>query len=168
MAQLTLEKAKEILKKHVTEEHLFLHAQAVSAAMGAMAVHFGQDKAHWEAIGYLHDVDYEKFPAEHCHHVRELLEGEDIDEADIRAIISHGWGLCTDEAEPQSDMEKSLFTVDELTGIVMAYALMRPEKMNGMELKSLKKNSRTRALRPSATGGLSKRALKCSAWRPGW
>lgn len=139
MAQLTLEKAKEILKKHVTEEHLFLHAQAVSAAMGAMAVHFGQDKAHWEAIGYLHDVDYEKFPAEHCHHVRELLEGEDIDEADIRAIISHGWGLCTDEAEPQSDMEKSLFTVDELTGIVMAYALMRPEKMNGMELKSLKK-----------------------------
>lgn len=67
MSKLTLEKAKEILKKHTTEPHLFLHATAVSAAMGAMAEYFGGDKAHWEAIGYLHDVDYEKYPTEHCH-----------------------------------------------------------------------------------------------------
>lgn len=139
MSQLTLEKAKEILKKHTTEDHLFTHALSVSAAMGAMADLFHQDKEHWEAIGYLHDVDYEKFPSEHCHHVRELLTPEGIDEEDIKTIISHGWGICSDEVEPVTNLEKSLFAVDELTGVVMAYALMRPEGITGMQLKGLKK-----------------------------
>lgn len=139
MAQLTMEKAKEILAKHVTEAHLFTHAIAVSAAMGAMAEHFGEDRAHWEAVGYLHDVDFEKYPEEHCHHVRELLEPEGVDEADIRAIISHGYGLCTEEAKPETNLEKSLFTVDELTGIVMTTALMRPTGISDMEVKSVKK-----------------------------
>ena len=142
MSRLTLTKAKEILGKHISEEHLFIHAAAVSAAMGAMAEHFGADaeeKEHWEAIGWLHDVDYEKFPDEHCHHVRELLSGEDIDEEDIRNIISHGYGITTEEVEPTTDLAKSLFAVDELTGIVHAYALMRPEKLEGMQVKSLKK-----------------------------
>lgn len=137
--QLTLDKAKEILKKHTTEDHLLTHAIAVSAAMGAMAEYFHQDKEHWEAIGYLHDVDYEKYPDQHCRHVREFLEPEGVDHDDIRSIISHGYGLCTDEYKPESDLEKSLFTVDELTGVVMAYALMRPEGITGMELKGLKK-----------------------------
>lgn len=139
MAKLTLERAKEILKKHTTEEHLLIHAAAVSAAMGAMAEHFGEDKDHYEAIGFIHDVDYEKFPNEHCRHVRELLADEGVDEDDMRAIISHGYGITTDEAEPVSNMEKSLFAVDELTGIVHAYALMRPEGIDGMAVKSLKK-----------------------------
>lgn len=139
MSTLTLAKAKEILKKHTTEDHLFTHAAAVSAAMGAMASIFDGDKDHWEAIGYLHDVDYEAFPHEHCRHVREFLEPEGVDEEDIKTIISHGWGLCSDEVEPTTDIEKSLFTVDELTGVVMAYALMRPEGISGMELKGLKK-----------------------------
>ena len=139
MANLTLAKAKEILAKHTTEPHLFTHAAAVSAAMGALAAHFGADVEHWSAIGWLHDVDYEKFPTEHCRHVRELLAPEGVDENDISAIISHGYGVVTDEREPQTDMEKSLFAVDELTGIVHAYALMRPEGMAGMEVKSLKK-----------------------------
>ena len=136
--KLTLERAEEILKKHTTEEHLFTHALAVSSAMGAMAEHFGADKAHWEAVGYLHDVDYEKFPEEHLAHTRELLSGEDIDESDIRAILSHGYGICTD-VEPQTYMEKSLFTVDELTGIVQAASLMRPTGITDLEVKSLKK-----------------------------
>ena len=118
MSELTLEQAKQILAKHTTEAHLFTHAAAVSAAMGAMADHFGADKEHWEAVGYLHDVDYEKYPDEHCLHVRELLEPEGV---------------------PEEDMEKSLFAVDELTGIVQAYALMRPEGLDGMAVKSLKK-----------------------------
>jgi len=139
MAQLTLARAQEILKKHVTEEHLFTHAIAVSAAMGAMAEHFGADVEHWEAIGYLHDVDFEKFPSEHCHHVRELLAPEGVDEEDIVSIISHGWGLCTDEVKPETDLQKSLYTVDELTGIVMANALMRPTGISDMEVKSAKK-----------------------------
>lgn len=139
MNQLTLAKAKEILAKTTTEEHLFTHAKAVSTCMGAMALHFGADKEHWEAIGYLHDVDYEKFPSEHCKHVRELLAPEGVDEEDILTIISHGYGVCTDEKEPVTDLEKSLFTVDELSGIVHAYALMRPEGITGMDLKGLKK-----------------------------
>lgn len=70
MSKLTLETAKKILAQHTTEEHLFHHAAAVSAAMGAMAEAYGEDKEHWAAIGWLHDVDYEKYPNEHCHHVR--------------------------------------------------------------------------------------------------
>ena len=139
MAKLTLDRAKELLQKHVTEQHLFIHALAVSSAMGAMAVHFGEDPEYWQAIGYLHDVDFEKYPEEHCLHVRELLDGEGLDAADIDAIISHGYGLCTNEIEPTTPMMKSLFAVDELTGIVMAAALMRPTGISDMEIKSLKK-----------------------------
>ena len=139
MANLTLTQAKEILKKHTTEEHLFTHAAAVSAAMGAMAEHFGEDKEYWEAVGYLHDVDYEKYPDEHCKHVRELLAPEGIDEETIETIISHGWGLCVEGPEPVTPIQKSLYTVDELTGIVQAYGLMRPEGLDGMAVKSLKK-----------------------------
>ena len=138
MAQVTIEQAERLIKANVTEQHLFTHARAVSAAMGAMAEHFGADKAHWEAVGYLHDVDYEKFPEEHLAHTRELLSGEDIDESDIRAILSHGYGIYTD-VEPQTYMEKSLFTVDELTGIVQAASLMRPTGITDLEVKSLKK-----------------------------
>lgn len=139
MSKLTLDKAKEILRKHTTEEHLFTHAAAVSAAMGAMAEHFGEDEEHWQAIGYLHDVDFEKFPDEHCGHVRELLEPEGISKEDIDTIISHGWGLTKSDVKPETDCQKSLFAVDELTGIVHAYSLMRPEKFEGMSVKSLKK-----------------------------
>ena len=139
MSKLTLEMAQKILAQHTTEEHLFHHAAAVSAAMGAMAEAYGEDKEHWAAIGWLHDVDYEKYPNEHCHHVRELLTPEDVAEDDIKAIISHGYGITTDEAEPVTNLEKSLFAVDELTGIIQAYALMRPERMEGMAVKSLKK-----------------------------
>ena len=138
MAQVTMEQAERLIKANVMEQHLFTHARAVSAAMGAMAEHFGEDKAHWEAVGYLHDVDYEKFPEEHLAHTRDLLSGEDIDESDICAILSHGYGICTD-VEPQTDMEKSLFTVDELTGIVQAASLMRPTGITDLEVKSLKK-----------------------------
>jgi len=137
--KLTLERAEEILKKHTTEEHLFTHALAVSSAMGAMAEHFGEDTEYWRAIGYLHDVDYEKFPEEHCKHVRELLAPEGVDEEDIKAIISHGYGLCTEEVKPETNLEKSLFAVDELTGIVMACALMRPTGITDLEVSSLKK-----------------------------
>ena len=139
MEKLTLDKAKEILAKHTTEQHLFTHAAAVSSAMEAMAEHFGEDKEHWAAIGYLHDVDFEKFPTEHCQHVRELLEPEGVAAEDIDTIISHGYGLTGAEIKPETNCQKSLFAVDELTGIVHAYSSMRPEKFEGMSVKSLKK-----------------------------
>jgi putative nucleotidyltransferase with HDIG domain len=135
---LSLEKAQEILHKHVTEPHLLTHALAVSSAMGALAEHFGEDIEYWRAIGYLHDVDFEKFPEEHLQHARELLEPEGLAEADIRAILSHGWGLCYD-VKPISNLEKSLYAVDELTGIVMATALMRPTGIADLEVKSVNK-----------------------------
>lgn len=167
MAELTLARAKEILAKHTTEDHLFTHAAAVSAAMGAMAAHFGADAEHWQAIGYLHDVDYEAYPDEHCHHVREFLEPEGIAEDDILAIISHGYGITTDEREPQTDMEKSLFTVDELTGIIQAYALMRPEKLEGMAVKSLKKKFKDKRFAAKCNRDIIKRGFAMLGMEPG-
>ena len=131
MERLTLEKAKEINATMVTEEHLILHAANVSAAMGAMAEHFGEDREHWEAVGWLHDYDYEKYPEEHLAHTEEPLRELGVPEEDIRAILSHGYGICTD-VEPVTNMEKSLFTVDELTGIVQAAARMRPNGITDM------------------------------------
>ncbi len=138
MERLTLEKAKEINAAEVHEEHLLLHAANVSAAMGAMAEYFGADREHWEAVGWLHDYDYEKYPEEHLHHTEEPLRALGVPEEDIRAILSHGWGICTD-VEPVSDMEKSLFTVDELSGIVQAAARMRPNGILDLETKSFMK-----------------------------
>ena len=96
MSKLTLDQARSILAKNCDDDHLLLHALAVSAAMGAMAEHFGADQEYWQAVGYLHDVDYQHYPEEHLAHTRELLEPEGVDEEDIRAILSHGWGLCSD------------------------------------------------------------------------
>lgn len=135
---LTLSQAQQILHKHVSQPHLLIHALAVSSAMGAIAGHFGEDAGYWRAIGYLHDVDYEKFPQEHLGHVEELLAGEDVSAADIRAILAHGWGICS-QVEPHSNLEKSLYAVDELTGIVMAAALMRPTGIADLEVKSVLK-----------------------------
>lgn len=133
--KLTLARAKQINAQHVKAPHLITHALAVSAAMGAMAGHFGADRDHWQAIGYLHDVDYEAYPEAHLQHTEEFLAPEGVDQADIRAILSHGWGLCS-QVEPQTDLEKSLFTVDELTGIIQAAALMRPTGISDMTVKS--------------------------------
>ena len=135
---LTLERAKELNATMVTEPHLIKHALSVSAAMGAMAEKFGEDKEHWEAVGYLHDYDYEKFPEEHLAHTKEPLLEAGVSEEDVRAILSHGYGICTD-VEPVTNMEKSLFTVDELTGIISAAALMRPTGITDLSVKSFMK-----------------------------
>ncbi len=138
MANLTITEAKRLNDTMVTEEHLKLHAANVAACMGAMAEHFGEDKEHWEAVGYLHDYDYEKYPEEHLYHTEEPLRKEGVSEEDIRAILSHGYSLVN-EVEPQTNMEKSLFTVDELSGIIQAAARMRPHGITDMELKSFMK-----------------------------
>ncbi len=153
MDKLTLEKAKEINATMVTEEHLILHAANVSAAMGAMAEHFGADKEHWEAVGWLHDYDYEKYPDEHLAHTEEPLRELGVPEEDIRAILSHGYGICT-EVEPVTDLEKSLFTVDELTGIVQAAARMRPNGIVDMEVKSFMKKWKDKRFAAKCDRGL--------------
>lgn len=135
---LTLEKAQALLDTTTTQEHLFLHAKNVMAAMEGLAKHFGEDPAHWMAIGYLHDYDYEQHPDEHLRHTEQPLKAAGLTDEEVRAILSHGYGLCTD-VEPQTNLEKSLFTVDELTGIIQAAARMRPAGITDMEVSSFMK-----------------------------
>ena len=135
---LSLERATELNGTMVTEEHLIIHAKNVSYAMGAMAAHFGEDVEHWQAVGILHDYDYEKYPEEHLQHTQEPLLAAGVPEEDVRAIMSHGWGICTD-VKPETNMEKSLFTVDELTGIIQACARMRPNGIKDLEVRSFMK-----------------------------
>ncbi|MBQ7541648.1 MAG: hypothetical protein IJT44_05085 [Clostridia bacterium] len=136
--KLTLERAQELNKDAVTQENLILHSWNVCYAMGAMARRFGADAEHWMAVGYLHDFDYERWPDEHLQHTEQPLLDAGVEPADVRAILSHGWGICTD-VKPETDMEKSLFTVDELTGIIQACARMRPNGLADLELKSFMK-----------------------------
>ena len=135
---LTLERAKELNDTMVTEPHLKVHALSVSAAMRAMGQHFDEDAEHWAAVGYLHDYDYEKYHEEHLQHTAEPLRAVGVDEDEIHAILSHGYGICTD-VEPVTLMEKSLYTVDELTGIIGACARMRPNGIEDLEVSSFMK-----------------------------
>ena len=135
---LTLERAKELLATTTTEPHLILHAKNVMVAMGGLAKHFGEDAAHWQAVGYLHDYDYEQHPDEHLAHTEQPLREAGVSEEEIRAILSHGYTLCSD-VEPLTNMEKSRFTVDELTGIIQAAARMRPLGITDMEISSFMK-----------------------------
>jgi len=136
--KLTLERAKELNQDMVTEPHLIIHSTNVMAAMGAMAKHFGEDEEYWKAIGYLHDYDYEKYPEEHLQHTAEPLRAAGVSEEDIRAILSHGYEILND-IEPHTNLEKSLFTVDELTGIIEACARMRPHGITDLNVKSFMK-----------------------------
>jgi len=135
---LTIERAKELLSTTTTEPHLLLHAKNVSVAMGGLAAHFGEDKEHWMAVGFLHDYDYEQHPDDHLDYTEEPLREAGVSEEEIRAILSHGYTLRND-VEPVTNMEKSLFTVDELTGIIQAAARMRPAGITDMEISSFMK-----------------------------
>ena len=135
---LTMEKAEALLKTTTTEDHLFLHAKNVSVAMGGLARHFGEDAAHWMAIGYLHDYDYEQYPEEHLQHTEAPLLEAGVTAEEVRAILSHGY-IHLNDIEPLTPMEKSLFTVDELTGIIQAAARMRPLGITDMEVSSFMK-----------------------------
>ncbi len=135
---LTLKQAQELNASMVEDEALLLHELNVCYAMGAMARHFGEDEEYWQAIGVLHDYDYEKYPDEHLQHTAEPLREAGVPEEDVRAILSHGWGICSD-VEPLTNLEKSLYTVDELTGIIQASARMRPNGIQDLEVKSFMK-----------------------------
>ena len=138
MEKLTLAQARRLNDSMVTQDHLRLHALNVCYAMGAMARHFGEDEERWMAVGLLHDYDYEKYPDEHLRHTEEPLLAAGVPAEDVRAIMSHGYGICTD-VKPETAMEKSLFTVDELTGIIQACARMRPNGIADLEVKSFMK-----------------------------
>lgn len=133
------EKAMSVLKQYNQNESLIRHAMAVEAVMRYFAAEAGEDQDYWGAVGLLHDVDYEMYPDEHCKKAPELLKAAGYDDAFIYSVISHGHGLVVD-AEPKLYMEKVLFAIDELTGLIGAAALMRPSKsVMDIEVKSVKK-----------------------------
>ena len=128
-----------LLKKYNKSEGLIKHALAVEGVMRYYARKLGRDEEKWGVIGLIHDLDYEQFPEQHCHKTEEILTSENWPAEYIRAVVSHGWGICTD-IEPQSDLEKVLYTVDELTGLVVTTALVRPSKsVMDLKAKSVKK-----------------------------
>lgn len=133
------EEAMELLLKYNETDALIKHALQVEAAMMHFAEYFGEDVEKWGVVGLCHDLDYEKYPKEHCKKSREILEAEGWPEEYVRAIVSHGWETCSEE-KPESLMEKVLYTVDELTGIINAACLLRPSKsVLDLNLKSLNK-----------------------------
>lgn len=133
------EQALELVKQYNKEEFHIEHAKTVSKVMGELAKKYDPECVDfWKTVGMLHDIDFELWPEEHCVKARSLLKELDIDDDIIHAVISHGYGICID-VEPTLQMEKILFAVDELTGLIGAAALMRPTGLDDMPVKSVAK-----------------------------
>lgn len=144
----TREEALELLKKHNNDASHIRHAFAVEGTMRHFARKLGEDEELWGVLGLLHDIDWEKTmedPARHCHLAPQLLREAGVDESLVRAVQSHGYGICTD-VKPESAMEKVLFTIDELTGLIVTAGLVRPSRsLADLELKSVKKKWKDKA-----------------------
>lgn len=137
--QPTREQAYTILTKYNKTPGLVKHALAVEATMRRFARHFNEDEEIWGIIGLIHDLDYEMYPDQHCIMTEKILKENNWPEEYIRAALSHAWEICTD-VKPESLLEKTLYTIDELTGLVTTSALVRPSKsILDMKAKSVKK-----------------------------
>jgi putative nucleotidyltransferase with HDIG domain len=135
----TREIAFELLKKYNKSDSLIRHALSVEAVMRYMARKAGADVEKWGIVGLIHDLDYEQYPEQHCKMTEKILRDNNWPEEYIRGVMSHGWGLATD-VKPESDMEKTIYAIDELTGLVATSALVRPTKsVLDMEARSVKK-----------------------------
>lgn len=135
----TREDAFQLLKKYNTKQGLIRHALAVEAVMAHFAGLFNEDEEKWRVIGLVHDLDYEMYPDEHCHKCIELFKEHGWPEDYIRSVISHGYGICTD-VKPETDLEKTLYAIDELTGLVASAVLVRPSKsVLDIKAKSVRK-----------------------------
>ena len=133
----TVEQAEELLKRYNKEPFHIQHAETVSKVLGEFAKEFDPERVDfWRAVGMLHDIDFELYPEQHCAKADEILHELNLDEELIHAVVSHGYGICYD-VEPTLYMEKVLFAVDELTGLIGAAALMRPTGISDMEPKSV-------------------------------
>ena len=135
----TREEAFELLTEYNKSESLIKHALAVEGVMRHFARKMGHDEEMWGIVGLIHDLDYERFPDQHCQKSAEILRARKWPESYIRAVVSHGWGICSD-VEPKTEIEKVLYAVDELTGLVATSALVRPSKsVLDLTAKSVKK-----------------------------
>jgi putative nucleotidyltransferase with HDIG domain len=135
----TRDEALSLLTTWTTTDSLVKHALAVEAVMRHMARSLGEDEQKWGIVGLVHDIDYEKFPEEHCRRSPAILREAGWPEEYVHAVVSHGWGICS-EVEPTEKMEKVLYAIDELTGLVVTSALVRPSKsVLDIEASSVKK-----------------------------
>ena len=133
------EEALALLNEYNETDSLRKHARAVEAVMRYSARKRGYDEEKWGIIGLIHDLDYEKYPDQHCTMTEKILEEQDWPEEYIRAAVSHGWGIVSD-TKPEHEMEKVLYTIDELTGLVVTTALVRPSKsVMDVKVSSVKK-----------------------------
>lgn len=133
------EDAVKLFKKYNKSESLYKHALAVEGVMRYMARKNNEDEDKWGIIGFIHDLDYEMYPEQHCIKTEEILKEHNWPEDYIRAVMSHGWDIVTD-IKPESRLEKTLYAMDELTGLVTTTALVRPSRsVMDMKVKSVKK-----------------------------
>ena len=140
----TRDAALTLLQEFNQSERAVKHALAVEAVMRYMARKRHADEHAWGLVGLIHDLDYEQFPDQHCTKTGEILRQRNWPDEIVRAAVSHGWGICSD-VEPQTDMEKTLFAIDELTGLVAATALVRPSRsVMDMAAKSVRKKWKDR------------------------
>ena len=162
--ELTREQAMGLLRKYNTEPFHIQHALTVEGVMRWFAQENGEDADFWGLCGLLHDVDFEKWPEQHCRKAPELLAEVNASPEMVHAICSHGYGICCD-VEPTAQMEKILFAADELTGLIGAAARMRPSKsVMDMELSSLKKKFKDKKF----AAGCSRDVIRTGAERLGW
>ena len=164
--KITRPQAWELVKKYNQEPFHLMHALTVEAVMGNLAEKLGYttEKDFWALCGLLHDVDFEKYPNEHCKKAPELLAEIKAEPELVHAVCSHGYGLCSD-VKPEHEMEKVLFAVDELTGLIGAAARMRPSKSTqDMELSSLKKKFKDKKF----AAGCSRDVIRQGAEMLGW
>ncbi len=162
--ELTREQALDLLQKYNKEPFHILHALTVEGVMRWFAQEMGEDADFWGLCGLLHDVDFEQYPDQHCKKAPELLAEVNASPEMLHAICSHGYGLCSD-IEPEHVMEKILFAVDELTGLIGAAARMRPSKsVMDMEVSSLKKKFKDKKF----AAGCSRDVIRTGAERLGW
>ena len=160
----TPDEAKELVMRYNKDAFHIQHAETVSKVMGEFAKEFDPDNVDfWRSVGMLHDIDFELYPEQHCVKANEMLHELDIDEDMIHAVVSHGYGICSD-VEPTKFMEKVLFASDELTGLIGAAALMRPTGLDDMELKSLKKKFKDKKF----AAGCSREVISRGAEMLGW
>ena len=160
-----LKQAEELLRKYNQEEFHIYHAMVVAGVMKYFASEYDSERVDfWEAVGLLHDLDFENWPEQHCSKTRELLEAQDYDPEFVCAIVSHGYGICSD-IEPLHMMEKILFATDELTGLIGSVARMRPSgSVADLPVKSVMKKFKT----PSFAAGCSREVISQGAEMLGW
>ena len=160
----TPEQALTLTAQYNQEPFHLEHAKTVGKVMAYFAKEYDPERVDfWKAVGLLHDIDFEQWPEQHCVKARSLLKELDIDEEMIHAVICHGYGICIDVA-PEKYMEKVLFAVDELTGLIGAAALMRPTGYDGMEVSSVKKKFKDKKF----AAGCSRDVIADGAVKLGW